>query len=121
MNGLAAKDANAASPLHENRHQNQKTAIWYKEKATMRYVMCLTILSLTACAAKTQVVGYPPAPDLVAATEAKPKPSPDILTDPAAADRYSSAVEAWGDRVRAAGVRLCGYFKAQGMKVECGS
>ncbi|EJU14141.1 hypothetical protein LH128_05263 [Sphingomonas sp. LH128] len=42
------------------------------------------------------------------------------MTDPAASALYNSRVEGWGDRVRAAGVRLCRYFEAQGMEVDCG-
>jgi len=84
----------------------------------MRQILCLALFALSACTDHPRV-GFPAAADLVAVTEAKPKPSPDILTDPAASDRYGASVESWGERVQAAGVRLCKFFVAQGMKVGC--
>lgn len=78
-----------------------------------------TIINLTACKT-TEPATFPPRADLVAATEAKPKPSAAILTDPAANDRYNSALEAWADRLHSAGVRLCGFYRGLGMDVECG-
>jgi hypothetical protein len=50
-----------------------------------------------------------PAADLAAVTEAKPVPSDDIVTSQKAADQFSADIEAWGDRVSAAGGRLCRY------------
>lgn len=53
-------------------------------------------------------------------TEAKPRPGADILTEPAANDRYNSAIEARGDRIYAAGARLCRFFERNGMKgLDC--
>lgn len=69
-------------------------------------------LSTAAC---TTTGGYPPRADIAAATEAKPRPGVDILTDPSANDRYNSDIEAWGERVRAAGMRLCRFFERTGM------
>jgi hypothetical protein len=46
-------------------------------------------------------------------------PGDDIVTDPAASALYNSRLEGWGDRLRAGGVRLCKFFKAQGMPVDC--
>lgn len=54
----------------------------------------------------------PPKLDVEAATEAKPKPTADIVTDAAANARYSAAVESWGERVRSAGVRVCKWLNA---------
>ncbi len=76
---------------------------------------CLA-LCLTACATTG---AYPPAADIAAVTEAKPQPTADILTDPAANDRYNSAIEARGDRLYAAGARLCRFFARTGMRVDC--
>jgi len=75
------------------------------------------IFALTGCATPPAV--HPPQADVQALIEAKPKPTGAILTDPAASDRYNSAVESWGNRIHAAGVRLCQYYKAQGMDVTC--
>lgn len=72
---------------------------------------------LTACAHKPAAL--PPRADVLAMVEAKPKPPAAILTDPAASDRYSSSLEAWGDRLSSAGKRLCVYFRETGMRVEC--
>lgn len=62
---------------------------------------------------------FPPTADVQAAIERKPVPPASILTDPGASDRYNAQLEAWGERVQAAGVRLCLYFRAQGMAVDC--
>lgn len=82
-------------------------------------MMMITIapLMLTACA--TKPVAYPPRSDVATLVEKKPRPTAAILTDPAASDKHNSAVEAWGDRLSSAGRRLCAYFKATGMDVEC--
>lgn len=75
-------------------------------------------LSCMLAACKT-TSAYPSRQDLVEVTEAKPMPGADILTDPAAGDRYDSAIEGWGDRLAAAGGRLCRHFSRTGMKVVC--
>ena len=76
-------------------------------------------LALSTAGCATAPKPYPPQADLQALAEVKPKPTAAILTDPAANDRYNAALESWGDRLSAAGLRLCRYFKAQGMTVEC--
>ena len=43
-------------------------------------------------------------------TEAKPIPSDAIATDPQVEAQYNADVESWGDRVSAAGGRLCRFF-----------
>lgn len=58
----------------------------------------------------------PPAADLQAASEVKPVPSDEIATSQKAADDYSASVEAWGDRVSAAGGRLCRWAERVGKK-----
>lgn len=68
-------------------------------RLTTHGLMICLVIALSAC--KT--------------TEAKPTPSSDILIDPAAGDRYDSAIDGWGDRVRAAGIRLCRFFARIGM------
>lgn len=62
-----------------------------------------------------------PVADLRAVTEAKPVPGDEIVTDETgrAAALYNSKVEGWGDRIHAAGVRLCRYARATGAKVDC--
>lgn len=62
---------------------------------------------------------FPPPADLEAVTEPKPKPTVDIVTSAQAAERYNAEVEGWGDRVSAAGARLCRYYRDLGMKVDC--
>lgn len=79
----------------------------------MKRAVILALLLLSACATKPQA--YPPRTDIIAATAPKPKPSAAILTDPAESDRHSARIEAWGEGVRAAGVRLCKFFAATGM------
>jgi hypothetical protein len=51
-----------------------------------------------------------------AVTEAKPIPGDDIATDPVAEAHYNAAVESWGDRLQAAGARLCRFYARTGMK-----
>ena len=46
---------------------------------------------------------------------AKPKPTDAILTDAAAAERYNIDIESWGDRLSAAGGRLCRSLVRQGV------
>lgn len=60
-----------------------------------------------------------PVRDIEAVTEPKPIPSDDIVTDARAAALYNSKLEGWGDRIHAAGVRLCRYARATGVKVDC--
>lgn len=78
----------------------------------------LAFAGLTACTT-TERVGLPSQADIAALTEAKPVPSVAILTDPAASDRYSSEVEGWGDRLSAAGGRLCRFYQTVGMHLDC--
>ena len=78
-----------------------------------------TLSSHPSAADQTGLGYFPPEEDLKAVTETKPKPSPDILTDPSASARYNSAVLSWGERVSAAGRRLCRFHRDTGMKVEC--
>jgi hypothetical protein len=62
----------------------------------------------------------PPAADLKAVVEPKPVPSEDIATSDQANADYSASLESWGDRISAAGGRLCRWservYKA---KVGC--
>lgn len=76
--------------------------------------LVIAALLLSGCTT-TERVGLPAKADVEALTEAKPMPSAAILTDPAANDRYNSEVEGWGDRLSAAGGRLCRYFDGLGM------
>lgn len=77
--------------------------------------------ALGGCAEKKVVLAPPAVEDLRAVIEPKPKPPISILTDPAASERYNAEVEAWGDRLRAGGMRLCQFFEAQGVAADCTS
>lgn len=79
----------------------------------------LAIALLCAACGERPVVGNPPVADVEAVVEKKPAPTEAILTDPAASARYNAAIEAWGDRVSAAGGRLCRYFANLAMVVDC--
>lgn len=61
---------------------------------------------------------FPPSADLKAATESKPRPTAEIVSDPQAAERYNAAVEGWGDRAHDAGVRVCEWAVQMGMKLD---
>ena len=62
---------------------------------------------------------FPPAPDIEALQEHKPRPTPDILTSSRASAQYNADVESWGERLSSAGQRVCVWLKSQGMKVDC--
>ena len=75
------------------------------------------LLLASACAASG--ARRPPVADIRAVTEAKPLPTDAIASDPVAEARYNAAVESWGDRIRAAGMRLCRFFAETGSDVIC--
>lgn len=79
---------------------------------------CGVILCLLSTACQHTTPGYPAAQDVTAMTEAKPRPSDDILT-PGGSARYNSEIEGWGDRISAAAKRVCRNLKAQGMAIDC--
>ena len=82
----------------------------------------IALLLATGCNRQvTPVQTYPSNADLQAATEPKPRPSPAIVTDPQANARYDAEVEGWGERVQAAGVRICKWADSMGAKLpfEC--
>lgn len=75
-------------------------------------------LAASGCAERVKTsLAFPPAPDLQAATEPKPVPPDDIVTSDQASADYSAAVEAWGDRVSAAGGRICRWVEDAGGKL----
>lgn len=71
-------------------------------------------IALAGCGEKPSI-GFPSRADVQAVIAAKPKPSAKTLTDPDANDTYNSALEAWGDRISAAGHRICKSLVTQGM------
>ena len=77
------------------------------------------LLTASACGEPTPIVLYPPAIDVEAATEPKPVPPMEIATSEEAALAYDLELEAWGERVQSAGVRLCKWFNEQGGKFDC--
>jgi hypothetical protein len=54
---------------------------------------------------------------LRAVTESKPEPTMDILTSAKAEADYNAATEAWGDRLLAAGARICRWSVDVGAKL----
>lgn len=87
------------------------------QRLITRKSIALVALSFLIGCKSTQ--DFPPRAELQAVTETKPIPPASILTDTTASDRYNAQLEAWGERVQAAGVRLCRYFKSKGMQVAC--
>lgn len=78
------------------------------------------LLTVSACHSQVKIQpSFPPAPDVSALQEKKPVPTPDILTSSKASSEYNAALEAWGDRLSAAGRRLCIWLKDQGMETSC--
>lgn len=85
----------------------------------MRSKTSVVLAALVFLAGCKSAHDFPPRADVQAVTEAKPIPPTSILTDPGASDRYNAQLEAWGERIQAAGVQLCRYFKDKGMEVDC--
>jgi hypothetical protein len=83
-----------------------------------RSVLLLTPLLALGCA--RGVTLPPPVADLQAVVEPKPVPSDDIATSQKAADDFSASIEAWGDRISAAGGRICRWSeRVYKVKVGC--
>lgn len=72
---------------------------------TLRSLPLAALLLASACGGPVAI--HPPVADFKAVTEAKPVPGDEIATSQKAADDYSASVEGWGDRISAAGARLC--------------
>ncbi|GFM28590.1 hypothetical protein [Novosphingobium sp. PY1] len=79
----------------------------------------IALLFLSACKSTEPPKFYPSPLDLETVAQAKPKPTAAILTDPKANDMYNHEVEAWGDRIHAAGLRLCRFYQNLGQAVDC--
>lgn len=80
--------------------------------APMRLAMVAAVPLIASGCDRPVSTPLPPAADVEAATEPKPLPPVSIVTDEAAALQYDLAVEAWGERVRSAGVRVCEWLNA---------
>lgn len=66
----------------------------------------LPLLTAATCGQKPPLYStYPPVEDV--RTEAKPVPGDDVFESDAAAQRYNSSIEAWGERGWAAVGRIC--------------
>ena len=74
---------------------------------------------MSACGEPTPIVLSPPPADIEAVTEAKPLPPLDIVENEQAATDYDEAIEAWGERVQSAGLRICRWFRDNGVKYRC--
>lgn len=82
-------------------------------------MVAATLLTVSACAKPIPVVLSPPAIDVEGAAEPKPLPPPEIATDEDAALQYDLALEAWGERVSAAGRRVCRWLVKNGAEYAC--
>jgi hypothetical protein len=75
---------------------------------------------LAASACTTSGAIPPPADDLKAIVEPKPVPTDAIATSQKAADDFSASIEGWGDRISAAGARICRWsVRVYKVKVGC--
>lgn len=87
-----------------------------------RMVALLLLASpLVASGCAPHASRFPPSADIQAATERKPQPTAEIVRSAKAEAEYNASVESWGDRLHAAGSRLCRYFRDTGMTIECPS
>lgn len=80
----------------------------------MRYakatIPALLLLASGCAGQDTLKISYPPLADLKAVVETKPIPTPEIVTDPEADALYSAQLELWGERLQAAGLRICQWY-----------
>lgn len=92
-------------------------------KQLTKLLLSLTLLlTVSACNSQVKIQpAFPPVADVNALQEKKPVPTPDILTSSKASSEYNAALEAWGDRLSAAGHRLCIWLKDRKMDVSCES
>ena len=90
----------------------------YRLSRISRSLPLAALLLVQGCAQQGAI--HPPADDLKAVVEPKPVPGDDIATSQKAADDFSASLEAWGDRISAAGGRLCRWSeRAYRIKVGC--
>lgn len=84
----------------------------------MKSLALLAVLSVVSgCANRVTIRPiFPPAADVQALQESKPRPTPDILTSSQAEAQYNADIEAWGERLSSSGRRLCMWLKSQGAK-----
>jgi hypothetical protein len=86
----------------------------YPPRGLLALVLPLTLLGACAGRNSIQVVKpNPPVADL--AVEAKPVMPDAAISDDAAAAKYSSDIEGWGDRGWATVGRICRWAEANGM------
>lgn len=76
------------------------------------------LLTVSACDRPVSTP-LPPAIDVEAATEPKPLPTADIVTDEDASLAYDLELEAWGERVSSAGRRVCEWLNENGGSYDC--
>lgn len=90
-------------------------------KSRISRLLLLPALALvSSCGERERIqVAFPPAADIEAATEAKPVPTDEIASSQQAYDQYQASVEAWGDRLSAAGKRICRWAVTNGAKLDC--
>ena len=74
-------------------------------------------LAAASCERVTAVQSYPAYADLKDVSEPKPRPPLEIATDPQANTRHDAELEGWGERVQAAGVRICTWAESMGAKL----
>ena len=85
-----------------------------------RLLPAAAVLAIASgCAPAPISTPLPPAADVEAATEPKPVPPLEILDSEEASLLYDNAIEAHGERVRAAAVRVCLWLNLNGGKYDC--
>lgn len=82
-------------------------------------ILLLPLLTLAASCGErvTAVQTFPSSADLEAVTQPKPRPTPDIVTDPQANARYGAVIESDDDQRKAAGERICTWAILTGDKL----
>lgn len=89
-----------------------------KRNLTSLSVPLAALLLASGC--ETPGAIHPPVDDLRAVVEPKPAPGDDIATSQKAADDYSASLEGWGDRISAAGGRICRFAeRTYKIKISC--
>ena len=85
----------------------------------MRFLLpAALLLAVPSCAPRERIRPlFPPVADMV--VEARPVPTPEILTSEAAADAFDASLKAWGRRGWQKVGRICRWSKANGLSIEC--
>jgi hypothetical protein len=86
----------------------------------MRLALLPLLIAVSGCAATvSQKPIFPPRAEIERLQEAKPAPTIEIVTDEVKRELYNAELESWGERLSAAGRRLCRWMNDNGAAFDC--